>query len=122
MHLPIWSLIALTFWLRIWGSFHDGVSDRGRVFTMPDTHVGWISWHVINWMRRDFVILFVYLVIAYHYIAPAFGTSGLWTRIGLVALALGALALVHKYLHDWLYNWAVHHRHKFLRGPQDETA
>jgi len=121
MHLPIWFLIALTFWLRIWGSFHDGVCDRGRVQNMQNVHVGWISWHVINWMRRDVVILVIYLLIAYHYIAPAFGTNAVWMRIGLAALALGFLALAHKYLHHQLYNWAFYHRDKFLRGPV-ETA
>jgi len=117
MYLPIWFLIALSFWLRIWGSFHDGLCDRGTVFTMKDTSVGWISWHVVNWMRRDIVITLLYALVIYKFIAPAARTNAFWLRLILSLVALGGLALMHKYLHRWLYNWALGHREKFLRGP-----
>lgn len=118
MYLPIWFLIALTFWLRIWGSLHDGLCDRGRVQTIPDTTVGWISWHVVNWMRRDIVIVVIYALVGFHYILPAVGTSDFWIELGLAGLALATLALIHKFLHNKLYWWAFYHREKFLRGPE----
>jgi len=114
MYLPIWFLIALSFWLRIWGSLHDGLCDRGRV---KDTSVGWISWHVVNWMRRDIVITLLYALVIYQVVAPVAGTNAFWWRLVLSLAALGGLALVHKYLHGWLYNWANGNREKFLRGP-----
>lgn len=117
MYLPIWFLIALTFWLRIWGSLHDGICDRGRVHSMKDTTVGWISWHVVNWTRRDFVIIVIYAIVSIKYILSAVATGKLWSTIGLVGLALTVLALIHKFLHVKLYWWALYHREKFLRGP-----
>jgi len=117
MYLPVWFLIALTFWLRIWGSLHDGLSDPGRVKSMNNTTVGWISWHVVNWTRRDIVIVVIYAIIGFKYILSAVGTGRLWSMIGLVVLSLAGLALIHKLLHTKLYWWALNHRERFLRGP-----
>ena len=78
-------LITIAAVLRVFGSFHDGISAR---------RVGWFFYHALNWARRDCVIA---AIVWYFYGLPweSIGTAIWWI------MWAGINILLHKIFY-WL--------------------
>jgi len=59
------SIYILTVIIRIVGDFHDGLSSRRL-------GVSWLTWHLVNWLRRDLIIT----VIIWHIIGSPWVSLG----------------------------------------------
>lgn len=55
-----WLSFLIIFLLRAVGAVMDALSDR--------TDVDWLTWHAINWLRRDVIILIMYIEQAIIYV------------------------------------------------------
>jgi len=98
--MNIYLSILIIFLLRVFGAIVDANSLR------PDG-VGWWPWHELNWMRRDIVIVIMYIEQAVLYIRRQNSFTKSFDRRFYAVLFFIPFIGVNYLLHQIFYNLGI---------------
>jgi hypothetical protein len=110
--------LLFQFLLRILSAWHDGLSNRAKFKDKEgnDDQISDFWWHFAVRSWRDALILFPLTIIT---ALNSLYETLLWVDIGLYltifffVLYWGTQILGHYFIHNFVYDWTIEHRHLF---------